>query len=141
MSTMETSLEPKELLYEMTVFQKTEDLAPIKKIFTKHKAVILNEKPIQKIKLAYQIKKQQFCFMCVLEFQADPSSLDVLSKELRHEEDMLRFVMHHAVSRKDAHSVSQRPSPQKRIGMHLRKIAETVLTNEALEKKIEEISQ
>ena len=47
----------------------------------------------QKIRLAYQIKKQQEGFLICLNFQIAPENLEKVEQQLKHEKDILRYLI------------------------------------------------
>lgn len=129
--------------YELSFVTQSEDAASVKALLAKHTAKILNERPISKIQLAYKIAKQGYGFMGTTEFLADAASVVALKKDLQLEHDILRGII---IKLKEA-KVGDVGAEEKAAGktptgpQKLRNIFGTVLSNEALEKKIEEILQ
>ncbi len=129
--------------YEIIALLKSEDAAKVSAALQKRGAVILTERPLQKVKLAYPIRKEAFCFVGGFEFTVAPAALVGLSESLVLEPDILRVLVHHAAARDERRSredrTPRRPAPVSRMP---RKPGDVpMLTNEALEKKIEEILQ
>ena len=129
--------------YELSFVTQSEDAASVKALLAKHNAKVLNERPISKIQLAYKISKQGYGFMGTVEFLADAESTVALRKDLQLEKDILRGIVIKLKEIKvgeagaEGEKQAKGPSgPQK-----LRNMFGSVLSNEALEKKIEEILQ
>lgn len=129
--------------YELSFVTQSEDAASVKALLAKHNAKILNERPISKIQLAYKIEKQGYGFMGTTEFLADAESVVALRKDLQLEKDVLRGIV---IKLKEA-KAGEAGTEEKTAGkgptgpQKLRSMFGAVLSNEALEKKIEEILQ
>lgn len=129
--------------YELSFVTQSEDAASVKALLAKHNAKILNERPISKIQLAYKIEKQGYGFMSTTEFLADAQSVVALRKDIQLEKDILRGIV---IKLKEA-KTSEAGTEEKSAGkgptgpQKLRNMFGAVLSNEALEKKIEEILQ
>ncbi len=129
------------LVYEILALGESEDFAAITKSIAKHGGTLLSEKPIQKIKLAYPINKQLFCFSRTFVFSILPKALKPFSEELRLTTAILRFsIQHMHIPQKDERRF-EKPAQRRGGSRVLRKPVEVALTNEALERKIEEILQ
>lgn len=134
--------------YEIMFLVRSESNSIVKKILEANGAKILSEKPLEKVRLFYPIKKQTFAFAGSFAFEIHPQKLEKLSKDLGLENEVLRSMLTSSrvrgerafsqnVSREAAFE-RKRSAASARVG---RKYADTILTNEALEKKIEEILQ
>lgn len=122
--------------YELMVMGITEDFATTKERIKRFGGVVLSEKPAQKLRLAYPIKKQQYCFSSIMEIELPPLAVKDLTNELKLDETILRSAIYIASAK--AEERSERPAMRRPV-RGIRKPPEAVLTNEALEKKIEEI--
>ena len=130
--------------YEIYFLLVGEDTSKIKDILLRNGAKILNERPLEKSRLAYPIKKQVLAYAGSITFEIDPTVLEKLGVDLKLEAEIIRLI----VTKLDLRKVSegqreprvetfQRRRPSL---LRERKKPENVsLTNEDLEKKIEEI--
>lgn len=125
-------------VYELMVMGATEDFSTIKERIKRFGGVVRSEKPAQKLRLAYPIKKQQYCFSATMEIELPPLAVKDLTNELKLDESVLRSAIYIAPEKIEEQSEKRAPRRPVRT---VRKTAETALTNEALEKKIEEILQ
>jgi|SRR3989344_1295395 len=129
--------------YEITFLLTEEDLSPIKKIFEKNGIIITDEKALQKIQLSYPIKKQSQCYMGCLKFKAEPGVLPTVLSDLKLEKNVLRHLVHDVIIKDEERQIDVRMGVEKkkikRPVKEIQKSYETVLTNEALQEKIEEI--
>ena len=129
--------------YELSFVTQSEDAASVKALLAKINAQIVNERPISKIQLAYKIAKQGYGFMGTTEFLADAESAVTLRKDIQLEKDILRGIV---IKLKEP-KISEPGTEEKTAGkgptgpQRLRNMFGGVLSNEALEKKIEEILQ
>ena len=128
--------------YEISTILKEESPALIKKNLEKVGASITSESEPTKLRLAYQIKKETMGFFTVIKFELAPNMIQKLNSELNLEKDILRFF----VSKVEKVSEDNRMSGGKGEGKPYlstrtpRKPRENnILSNEDLEKKIEEI--
>lgn len=146
---MENTSEPK--TYEITFFIGDENVSSVVALLKKHGAQIMEEKPLQKTVPAYAIKKQTQCFIGVIRFSAMPSTVENMRNDLNLEHTVYRFMIH-TVPQKKASVVIQseatfslssqeRPKSATVEKKGPRRFFEKILTNEALEKKIEEMLQ
>lgn len=136
--------------YEIAFWLKDENDGPVRNALKKRGAEVLKEKPIQKMKLAFPIKKEGFAFLGTFVFSSGPEIIDELKGALNLEAAVLRYFLRKAKKDalvdksavqdgSDAASRGER-KPFFRFRSEAKK-ADGVLTNEALEKKIEEIMQ
>lgn len=133
--------------YEIAFWTKTENGDPAKAALAKNGAEVVKERSIQKMRLAFPIKKENFAFLGTMIFSVNPEKIDNLKSDLNLELDILRYFLRKAkkvseeegvVENRDGgggrgrrSSFRSRSDAGKGVG--------DVLTNEALEKKIEEI--
>ena len=137
--------------YELSLMFKTEEAAESVLLLIKNQGgVVLEKGPIQKTKLAYQIKKENTAFFFSVIFSLLPEKIPALDRELKLLRDVLRFlvitppIVKEERSERPPRSASPRPeSSQKPEEPRERAMTEErepeVLTNELLEKKLEEI--
>ena len=134
----EETFDKEPVIYEITYTQITEDAAKMRQVLQKHAVQTVSERPLVKIHLSYPIEKQAYAFMGSVRFST-AGSIDALSKDMTLDGGALRFMIHkvdikteEAVRKAQAErSMAPRPFVKKGV--------EPSLTNEALEKKIEEI--
>ena len=110
-------------------------------------ASIINETPIEKVNLAYRIKKLNQAFFLNFEFKLDQASVPNLFNELGLKSEVIRFILNkveleseNKSKRKAARNVDTirgKTSPQNQKDST--RGSNQVLTNEALEEKIQEI--
>lgn len=108
-------------------------------------AEIIFEGPVEKIDLAYKIKKESSAYFGYLHFEAAPEDVKSLNDDLRNKDSVLRFLI---VTPPFVKSKA-RPSPrmilktpaEPRIEKRRQPAPLPLLSNEALEKRIEEILQ
>ena len=139
--------------YEIAFLAKDEANDAVKKLILKHKGEITKENPVQKLRLAYKIKNENFAFFGNLIFAMAPESAADLKTDLNLEAGLLRHFFRKARKRRAEESGTGGMAEGKPTGASFRersrsflgfrtdtkKPTEPVLTNEALEKKIEEI--
>jgi ribosomal protein S6 len=132
--------ENNERVYELTLTSETEDTSKTKAVLAKRGATIVSERPLEKIKFAYPIQKQGYAFLGAIRFSS-VSDVDGLSKELSQDGGLLRFLVNVVDTKLEAELQQLRASRAAAGARPFRKeVADpSVLTNEALEKKIEEI--
>lgn len=131
--------------YEITVFSGDEDFSRVKNLIAKFDGEIVDEKPQGKARLAYPLQKQPYAFLNFFRVKLAGAGVNLLSNELKLEGNVLRFLIHAPHVGEDALAVTPRaPRPAfRRSGVATKPKSGIVpaLTNEALEKKIEEILQ
>ena len=135
-------------MYEITFILKQEDLSEVKKILEKNKANTISEEELKKIRLSYPIKKQNYGFLGIIRFRVDPESVESIFSDMKLSENIIRYMVNKIKVSGEGKRVEPRPTPIRPIGIRkeplrtgVRKSIEPVLTNEDIEKKIEEISQ
>ncbi|KKT92360.1 MAG: 30S ribosomal protein S6 [Candidatus Jorgensenbacteria bacterium GW2011_GWA2_45_13] len=142
---METTTQENELVYEISFFQRTEEDECVKKAITVNHGVVLEERPIVKVRFAYPIEKESQGFMGIIRFRMPGEGISSFSSMLGLEKGLLRFM----VTRTDrvGETVTDEEKGRRRMQRRVpsrepkKGFTATVLSNEALEKKIEEISQ
>ncbi len=141
--------------FEVTYLERTEGSAGMQQAIERHGGKVLAERPCEKVRLAYPVKKQTYAFMGIVEFAIGAEALRELQAELRLNGELLRALVHRAPpiavdggreARRVASDVPEEVSAASaqagsRPPRTIRPLNESVLTNEALEKKIEEILQ
>lgn len=123
--------------YEISFILKNDDQAPILKALKDKNFVILKEMPLTKVKLSYPIKKENQAYFGYVNFKGQPGLIADLSAGLKMLPEALRFlVITQPIVKKTGESgfSSRRRFIKKEVIS-----APAVLSNEALEKKIEEI--
>lgn len=143
---METILQDNATVYEISFFQRVEESEPIKRAIAAQGGVVLEEKPAVKVRFAYPVKKEAQGFMGIIRFRVPGEKLSRLSSTLGLEKGILRFLITRAnnvgetvTGEEKGKRRSQRKSSTRNKSK--KGFAAAALSNEALEKKIEEISQ
>jgi len=72
--------------------QMKEAVEKFKNILLEDKAEIVNEECWGLRKLAYPIEKKSTGFYCLLEFDAEPTTVDKLETQFRRDERVIRFL-------------------------------------------------
>lgn len=138
---MSTENEEKNFYEIGFVFNAEDNKAEVIKLIKDLEGEILREGEVFKIKLAYPIKKQNSGFFSFLQFFLKPENLTNLKKTLKFNPSILRFLVIKLKEKEEkivqksrreekARFISVRPATQKTVD---------ALSNEELEKKIEEI--
>jgi small subunit ribosomal protein S6 len=76
----------------LTEEETTSKLESVKGILEKNSATIKSVDDMGVRKLAYEIQKYQRGHYYVIYFQAEPSSMDEIIRNLRYDEDIIRFL-------------------------------------------------
>lgn len=131
-----------------------EDKEELVRILKDRGFLIIDDGEVSRIKLAYQIKKENFAFFSYVYFSGGPESVKELDKELKTSPKILRHliisqpvIMRKIENKTDFEKVYVRDLPTGRQevsatpAISARKITPKteVLSNEELEKKLEEI--
>ncbi|MEK7464644.1 MAG: 30S ribosomal protein S6 [Patescibacteria group bacterium] len=135
-------LDIKEQAYEISFISKLEDSAPIKKVLEKNRAVVLGEKTIEKIRLMYPIKHENYGFMGIINFTSPGDALSNIVSDLKLNENLLRYLINKVRVSSMKEGSERKPIEYKRAPRKEaapKKTFEPALTNEDLEKRIEEI--
>ncbi len=141
-------------LYDLTVLLTDEEVSSIEALLHRAGAENLERKELTKLQLAYPIKKRATAFMGVYAFTLAPDAVKELLKGLKFDEHCLRHLLlirKRNAEGEQAPGESQAPkAPPLKVSfrngrrgapVERRKPSEAEpLTNEALQKKIEEIS-
>lgn len=141
-----TNTEENKSLYEISFIQEGENEGIPKKVIEKHGGQIVEDKPLVRIRFAYPIKKQTQGFFGVMRFCIDPLKVGLIDADLKFEKEVLRAIIVQ-FSEKDKNEEAALEGQENRLrrGKFVRTERkpgyEPALSNEALEKKIEEILQ
>jgi len=138
--------------YEIGFLLKDEkDSEEISEILNRHQVEFINPKEgLSRIRLAYPIKKENSAFFGYFYFSANPNQLKELEKELKLNKKLLRFIIvskltMEAPSRPSIKTIKRKvvpTTPLKTVkpAQPIKKVEPTpMLSNEELEKKLEEI--
>ncbi|MDP3052468.1 MAG: 30S ribosomal protein S6 [bacterium] len=131
--------------YEIGFVIKTEDAAIISQSLKNRGFVVLAENPLEKIQLAYLIKKESYAYFSYSHFEGDPAAIKELKEDLKLNPEVLRYLIitppfikklawRNPAFSETSGEMKFTPPVAKRSPA-----IESILTNEALEKKIEEI--
>jgi len=131
--------------FEISYLERDEGTGGLRAAIERHRGRVIAEKPLEKVRLAYPIKKRSYAFLGSVEFSMEPSSLAEFRAELHLNDEVLRILLHRA-ARPEASAAGESSksaaAPRVQPPRPARPKAEpAVLTNEALERKIEEILQ
>lgn len=131
--------------YEIAFLTKDETGAEgVGPFLKQHEAEIIRESALRKISLAYKIKKEQSAYFGCLHFAVDPERLKTIDRDLKSNPVVLRFLIITPpfVKQKPASLPKTRPrTAPTRSMIDSSSRPPLPLSNEALEKKIEEILQ
>lgn len=133
-----------EKTYQITFHILEENAEEIKRALQKVGGSIIEEKPPQKVALSYPIKKQKFSFMGIIMFKAMPESIVELNADLKLSKVTIRHLVNVVCEKNDRQKKkkgAEYPSGDGPLLPIKIKSFDPILTNEALEKKIEEILQ
>lgn len=130
--------------YELAFVLKAEDISPVAKALKGAGFSIVKEGPLNKVRLAYPIKKENQGFFASYLIEGESPRVADLTKELELNKEVLRFLILTPVKLKE--TVARKATVKE--GAISDKSAEPekpsydsgkMLSNEALEKKLEEI--
>lgn len=104
-------------------------------LLSQHKAVITNQSSVNSIKLAYPIKKHSFAYFGYINFEADPNDIKSVSDTLKFNSEVIRFLVISlsAVKKSERKTELKKPVQTETI------TSKSMLSNKALEEKLEEI--
>jgi len=126
--------------YEIAIVLKTENALVISQSLTNRGFSVLTENPLEKVQLAYPIKKENYAFFSFAHFEGDPAAIKDLKNDLKLNPEVLRYLI---ITPPFIKKPAWRKSAPTRLQEETRFVPpsaeEPILTNEALEKKIEEI--
>lgn len=124
-------------VYELAFMIKDPSLEKaVLDFLAQHKAAILNQSPINSMKLAYPVKKHLSAFFGVINMEAEPENIKALSNALNLSNDVLRFLI---IAVPNAKKTPERSEPRKTAVKTEAAGSSSVLSNKALEEKLEEI--
>lgn len=130
--------------YELGYLLKTSDAhGEVIELLKKQQAQIVNQPTPAEIKLAYPVKKHQSAFFGYVHFSAPPEAIAKIKPELALNQNVLRFLIIN-YSPKD-YEKTPRPSKYSSAKVaagettEVKPVGPEILSNEALEKKLEEI--
>ncbi|MGC9046858.1 MAG: 30S ribosomal protein S6 [Minisyncoccia bacterium] len=122
--------------YELGFVVKLEDdVSIIKDILNKYNAEVVKEGIINKIRLAYPIKKNNYGFFGYIIFNLEPEKINDIVNDLKFKENVIRTIL----IKNPTELKINRYKQQKTTLPAKSEKESTVLTNKDLEKKIEEI--
>ena len=132
--------------YEITFWVKEENASPVTDILKKNGCDIVEEKPLQKMQLGYPIRKEKYAFLGTVIFAAYSEAAQAIHDPLNLEGSVLRYTLGNTDKRRVEKGMgeSMRGSfsslrERSNCSSSFKRKEESVLTNESLEKKIEEI--
>lgn len=129
--------------YELSFLVKTEgDVREVARLLEQHKADIRVEGQLSKISLAYKIKHESQAVFGFFRFSALPSDAKSLEKDLESNPGIMRsLVIILPTQRAAVEEIARRkrPAEPRREGIPPEARQYKPLSNEAIEKKIEEI--
>ncbi len=134
-------------IYELTALMKGEDPAVLKNVLQKSGVSLVEEKPVLKMQLSYPIAKEHFAFQSVLCFTGPEEALLSIRNDLNLNQEVLRHVVRvvYPGRKEETRGGFERGNRERMkfgAGHEVREGRKPeILTNEALEKKIEEILQ
>ncbi|MEX1013761.1 MAG: 30S ribosomal protein S6 [Candidatus Paceibacterota bacterium] len=133
--------------YDLTILSSDEDLSSVKDLLEKLKVEDLKTTDSVSVNLAYSVKKHNDAFMSIFKFSLDSDSVESLHKEIKLLPDnILRSLLIKELLQKEKKSkktfikkdIKESKSEKSSTKASVDK-KEDLLTNEAIEKKIEEI--
>ncbi len=123
--------------YEIAFLLKEENNSIISPILKKRGFDILAENPLVKIRLAYPVKKESYAYFGCCHFEGEPGAIKELRADLKLNLEILRYLI---ITPPFVKEFSRKFAPEKeKSEKKVSLSSESILTNEALEKKIEEI--
>ena len=130
--------------YELGFLVREENSELVKNILQKNKAAVYEESALMKVALAYPIKKEKMAFFGYCRFTGLPETAVAIKEALKFEPAVLRaiFIKLSGNASKSTRLVSaenKRPAARRREAEIKKESGEGGLSNEDLEKKIEEI--
>lgn len=130
------AIEPNIRTYEIAfLLSRPEGESIVGDVFTRARGEITHRSQLNEIKLAYPIRKQSSAHFGFFRVKASPEAITAISGALRREETVLRFlVVTHAPKERGGGFDRARRREEGRVAPRTE-----VLTNKALEEKLEEI--
>ena len=131
--------------YEIAFLAKVPEASALTDLLNQYRAEIFYRGPINEVRLAYPIKKQRQAYFGFFQFRAEPEAVEKVQQALRLNPSILRFLAVSSPIKK-----SEKPQrPASEIKYSRKKLEQPsavgsapaggVLTNQALEEKLEEI--
>jgi ribosomal protein S6 len=134
--------EQQKKIYEIAFYVKEENAAPVKTAVAAHHGEVVEERPFEKVRFEFMIAKESFAFLGILRATLAPEEVAPLSRALTLAPGILRFLVTIAPTAKEGDKEERKPMERRRPMLPRMAPQEpSVLTNEAIEKKIEEILQ
>lgn len=131
-----------EARYEITFYTKAEDASPVRAAIEAHRGKVAEGKPFEKVRLEYPIKKESYAFMGVLRAELSPDAVKEVSRSLTLSSAVLRHLITASSLPEEGGETERRPVERKKpFAPRAAPAGNAILTNEALERKIEEILQ
>jgi len=129
--------------YELGFLVKEESSEPVSDILKKNNAAVYEESQLTKVMLAYPIKKEKMAFFGYCRFTGLPEAAAAIQEALKFEPAVLRtiFIKLSSNAAKSAKSagIESKKTVRRRETEPKKEAGEGGLSNEDLEKKIEEI--
>jgi len=123
--------------YELSFLLKTaEDAAGVFNILKKYKAEFYYESPIKRINLMYKIKKQTSAFFGFCQFYCLLDDIVKIKDELKMISSVIRFLIITSPFKLESNQIKARPQDTTKPSQPS---SGRAVTNEALEKELEEI--
>ena len=124
--------------YELAFILKVEDASVISQSLANREFTILNENPLEKVRLAYPIKKEDYAYFGYFHFEGELAALKNLRADLKLKPEVLRYLI---ISPPFIKKPAWRKAAPVKLPEEIKFTppAESGLTNEALEKKIKEL--
>ncbi len=144
---LELDNEIEKRFYELGFLMREERESLVKEILVKNNVEFVEEGKLVKVKLAYPIKKLNQAFFGYFRFASHPDKIDLIDKELKLIPEVIRFILiklPKVVFRnffKKEEPDLKKPKIEISLEEKKKTFPSSILTNEALEKKIEEILQ
>lgn len=126
--------------YEIAFILKTEEPAGVVGALKQHNFSITRDEPVGKIRLAYPIKKEKQAYFGFIDFVGEPEAVKEFTADLKLIPEVLRFLIITPPIAKKA-SLAKAGGFVRKSAFPKSTVQPSLLTNEALEKKIEEILQ
>lgn len=129
-----------ERLYELAFLLKEPAAEKvITDIINRYKAAVIYKPPLKDIKLAYPIKKYLSAFFGFIQFKINPQDIQKIRESLKLEQSALRFLIIIPSAAKEK-EIEKKTEIKRGLKKEDKEISpKKVLTNEALEKTLEEI--
>lgn len=129
-------------IYEITFYTKVENAAPVATALAAHRGEVVEEGSFEKVRLEFPIVKETFVFMKSLRVALPPEEVAPITATLARAADVLRFLVTASPASKEASGEPRKMGERRRPpAPRLPREESVTLTNEELEKKIEEILQ